>query len=108
MRITQKLNPLLGSVTITHPFHPLHGQSYTVLKVKEINGSRRYSLLTDSGVICISESWTDRQAKPMLNLDPCIHPLDAYILKELAQLLETIDDFSKTSVDSLDIFKRER
>jgi uncharacterized protein DUF5372 len=28
----------LGSALITHPFHPLHGQRFSVLKVRRVSG----------------------------------------------------------------------
>ncbi|WP_157047279.1 DUF5372 family protein [Alkaliphilus metalliredigens] len=99
-RITQKLNPLLGSLTITHPFHPLCGQNYDILEVKKFNGLQRYSLRTDSGVICIPESWTDRQIH---KLDSHMTHFDAFTLKELAQLLQSLE----VSVNLFDKSKQE-
>lgn len=64
MQIAHKANTLLGYTTITHPFHPLRGKNYEVLKVKEVNKERLYSLRTDSGVVCVPESWTDRKIGP--------------------------------------------
>jgi len=101
-QITQKLNPFLGSVIITHPFHPLNGQCYSVLKVKEVNGIRRYSLRTDSGVICVPESWTDRQSQQKYSLDSVKIHFDAFTLKELAQLLQTLEDFPLLSSKVVD------
>lgn len=54
-------NTLLGSVTVTHPFHPLRGQTFSVLKVRVVNQVRLYSLDTDLGVLSVPEAWTDRQ-----------------------------------------------
>ncbi|MBC7961170.1 MAG: hypothetical protein H7X94_15020 [Vallitaleaceae bacterium] len=101
MQITQKLNPLLGSLKIIHPFHPLYGRHYNILEVKEVNGSRRYSLRTDSGVLCVPESWTDRQVERKQELDSHIIHFDAFTLKELAQLLKTLDDFSSVEVNPI-------
>lgn len=95
MQTTHKLNRNLGSLTITHPFHPLFGKSYTILEVKEIYGSRRYSLLTDSGVLSVPESWTDRYSKPIFSKDSYSFSLDACFLHDLVQLLKSIDDFSR-------------
>lgn len=108
MQITQKFNPLLGSLIITHPYHPLKGQSYFILKVKEVNGIRRYSLRTDSGVICVPESWTDRQVQQKFNLDSNMIPFDAFTLKEVAQLLGTLEDFSVNLSNPIDKSNRER
>ena len=102
VQIAQKYNGLLGNVTIIHPFHPLSGQSYTVLKIKEVNGKRLYSLRTDSGVICIPESWTDRQLQPKLNIDTYMVPFDAFTLKGLTQLIRDMEDFSIVSSNTVD------
>ncbi len=108
MQIAQKFNTLLGNATITHPFHPLFGQSYEVLKVKEVNGTRLYSLRTDSGVMCVHESWTNRKAQQKLNPDSHILPFDAFTLMELAQLLQTFENFSTIVENPVDKIKKER
>jgi hypothetical protein len=54
------VNSHLGMVTITHPFHPLQGQSFALLNIKEMDGLRRYSLQTDTGVVCVPETWINR------------------------------------------------
>jgi hypothetical protein len=92
----------LGSVIITHPFHPLNGQCYSVLKVKEVNGIRRYSLRTDTGIICVPESWTDRQSQQRCNLDLVKVHFDAFTLKELTKLLKTLEDFPFLSSKAVD------
>ena len=107
-RIAQKLNPLLGSLFITHPFHPLKEQCYEILKVKEVNGIRLYSLRTDSGVICVPESWTDRQIQQKYNPDSNMIPFDAFALAELAKLLGSIEEFSEVSSNPIDKTNRER
>ncbi len=80
------------SVTITHPFHPLFGRTFKLLKVKKVNGIRLYSVETKEGVITIQENWTDR--------DPAFNPKASKItlfllpstLIELVELLESIKD----------------
>lgn len=99
-QITQKLNTFLGSVTITHPFHPLNGESYDILEVKDMIGLRRYSLRTDSGVLCVPESWTDRQKH---KLDSQKIRFDAFTLKELTQLLQNLE----VAVNPVDKSKQE-
>ena len=47
----------LGSVTIHHPFHPLCGQSFPVLKIRSVNGIRRYSLQSGNDIISVPETW---------------------------------------------------
>ena len=90
-RITHLLNLDLGSLTITHPYHPLKGQSYDILKIKKINGERRYSLRVDNDVVCVPESWTDRcVAHPIdLNEDRPLQ-FNAVDLAKLAGLLRDL------------------
>jgi hypothetical protein len=95
VQITQKLNPVLGSIKITHPFHPLRDQNFDILKVREINGARHYSLRADSGVICVPESWTDRQIQQKQQANSPTLRFDAAALKELVVLLQALEQFSK-------------
>ncbi|WP_169787929.1 DUF5372 family protein [Alicyclobacillus ferrooxydans] len=87
MQNALQLNPLSESATITHPFHPLCGQTFALLKVKHINGTPLYSLQTNSTVISVPESWTDRyriqDSKP-------VTPYNALDLKELVELLQNL------------------
>jgi hypothetical protein len=100
VQITHKLNPLLGNVTITHPFHPLQGQSFAILSVKEVDGTRRYSLRTDSGVLCVPESWTDRQVGLNIDSDAPKIAFDALTLKELAQFIRTLEGYRKNNSET--------
>ncbi|MHB1128415.1 MAG: DUF5372 family protein [Bacillota bacterium] len=81
--------PDLESVTITHPFHPLFGRSFKVLKSKKVNGIHLYSVEVEEGVMTVQENWTDRnpafspQAKTTLFVLPST-------LVELAELLKSI------------------
>ncbi len=61
MQIAPVPNTPWGSVTITHPFHPLQGQTYPVLQVRRVNDVRLYSLDTPQGVRAVPEAWTDRR-----------------------------------------------
>ena len=81
---------------------------HRLLKVKEVNGIRRYSLRTDSGVICVPESWTDRQVQQKSNPDSTMIPFDAFTLAELAKLLEAMEEFSEVSSNPIDKNDRER
>lgn len=47
----------LGTVTILHPYHPLYGQSFPILKVRKVDGQRRYSLRSQDDVFSVPESW---------------------------------------------------
>lgn len=47
----------LGSATILHPYHPLFGQSFPILKARKFNGQRRYSLQSEDDIFSVPESW---------------------------------------------------
>ncbi|WP_430734209.1 DUF5372 family protein [Fodinisporobacter ferrooxydans] len=93
MQITQSFSQSLGFLTITHPFHPLHDQSFQILKVKEVNGTRMYSIHTDSGIVCIPESWTDRHLPSIQAISRAPNsPLYLGTLKELIDFIKRKDD----------------
>ena len=88
-------NQPLGSAEIIHEFHPLYGKSYKIIKTRKMNGIRYYSLLTDSGTICVPESWTDRDEKQKISTDKIC--FDAFTLNELAELIQSFDNLNKNS-----------
>src|SRR5271169_3819215 len=50
----------LGSAEVTHPFHPLHGQRFVVLKVRRVAGVETLSLRHhDLGSFAMALEWTD-------------------------------------------------
>jgi Family of unknown function (DUF5372) len=50
----------LGSAEITHPFHPLRGQRFAVLKLKEFAGVEILSLRhAEMGSLAVRREWTD-------------------------------------------------
>ena len=63
-RTAQKPNVNLGSTTITHPFHPLRGQQFPILKTRRVAGIDTVILKgTAGGTFAVPLAWTDR-AKP--------------------------------------------
>jgi len=51
----------LGSARVTHPYHPLRGQTFPVLKVRRVGGVEFLSLQETSGsTLYIPLAWTDR------------------------------------------------
>jgi Family of unknown function (DUF5372) len=82
----------LGWAEIRHPFHPLRGQRFQVLKARRIAGIDTLLLRElDRGSFSIAREWTD-WADPspynLLGLPP--RRLDADCLFELATLLEQL------------------
>jgi hypothetical protein len=50
----------LGSAEITHPFHPLRGRRFVVLKIRKVSGVELLSLRdADLGSFAIAREWTD-------------------------------------------------
>ena len=47
----------LGTATILHPYHPLYGQSSPILKIRKVDGQRRYSLRSEDDIFSVPESW---------------------------------------------------
>jgi hypothetical protein len=83
----------LGWATVTHPFHPLLGKRFLVLKVRRVGGHEVLSLFDeDKGTIALPREWTD-QAPPspyssVLDKPPPI--LHATYLLKLCELIELI------------------
>jgi hypothetical protein len=53
-------NPRLGTATITHPFHPLRGQRFEVLKRRRAAGIDTLILRhPERGSYTVAQDWTD-------------------------------------------------
>jgi Family of unknown function (DUF5372) len=58
-------NPDLGWALITHPFHPLSGQRFPILKARKIAGQEVLSLYDEKrGSVSIPSDWTDQVVLP--------------------------------------------
>jgi hypothetical protein len=80
----------LGSVEVTHPFHPLRGQKFSVLKLRTVSGVATLSVRhPELGSLAIREDWTDWSAG---NTPPGTLTLkiDALGLAELAVIVESL------------------
>ena len=50
----------MGSAEVTHPFHPLLGQRFVVLKVRRVSGVETLSLRhAELGSFAMPREWTD-------------------------------------------------
>src|SRR5215472_2288357 len=89
-------NQPLGSCEITHPFHPLRGQQFVVLKVRIVAGVKALSLRhPDLGSFAVPRDWTDWTPPGTLaRLNGERLLVDAAGLVELADLI-----FSLTASD---------
>ena len=85
----------LGWAAIRHPFHPLRGQSFPILKERRVAGVDTLVLRELGGLgrgsFSVARAWTDR-ADPCpyqaLGLPPC--RFNGALLLELAKLLEQL------------------
>jgi Family of unknown function (DUF5372) len=58
-------NSSLGWALITHPFHPLSGQRFPILKIRKIGGEDVLSLYDETrGSLPIPRDWTDQALLP--------------------------------------------
>src|SRR6202008_4266531 len=70
LRTALRPRQTLGLTEITHPFHPLRGQRFTVLKVRKVSGVEILSLRhTEMGSLAIPRDWTD-WAPPGRSVEP--------------------------------------
>ena len=90
----------MGSAEIVHPFHPLRGQRFAVLKVRLVSSAETLSLRhPDLGSFAMPREWTD-WAPPDQQAGVCTAPLvvDAFGLLELAEFIACLD-MTKIGVD---------
>jgi Family of unknown function (DUF5372) len=80
----------LGSAEITHPFHPLRGQRFAVLKVRRVSGVATLSMRhAELGSFAVRQEWTDRGA-PAAEAGDHALMINAFGLAELATVVDFI------------------
>ena len=74
---------------ITHPFHPLAGQRFAILKVREIAGQDVLSLYDEKrGSLTMPRAWTDQaEPCPYADLPEPAPRLDVRCLLKLHELV---------------------
>ena len=84
-------NPALGWALITHPFHPLSGQRFAILKARKIGGQEVLSLYDEKrGSLSIARDWTDQaELPPYAGLIEPAPILDVRCLLKLRDLVRT-------------------
>jgi hypothetical protein len=82
----------LGWAEIRHPYHPLRGQQFRVLKQRRLAGVDTLILREcERGSFSVAREWTDwADASPYAALGLPARRLDATSLFELVSLLEQI------------------
>jgi hypothetical protein len=82
----------LGSAEITHPFHPLRGQRFVVLKVRRVAGVETLSLRHhDLGSFAMAREWTDwaPPGAPAVSAGKSLM-IDAFGLLSLTELVTSL------------------
>jgi hypothetical protein len=81
----------LGWAEITHPFHPLRGQRFPILKTRRVSGIDTLVLRgTSMGTFAVPQQWTDQGGKPQKN-----NFLDFSCLTALRDLVRSLDNAKK-------------
>jgi hypothetical protein len=85
-------NRHLGWAEITHPFHPLRGQRFAVLKTRRFSGVETLSLRSNfRGPNSVPREWTDwAEPSPYAGLGLAPLVFDFACLVQLADLLEAL------------------
>jgi hypothetical protein len=91
----------LGWATITHPFHPLSGQRFEVLKARRVGGIDTLLLRhAEQGSYAVARDWTDWSlTAPVLAPDGTARKLACETLLPLAEL---VGELAKRDARQLD------
>ena len=82
----------LGSAEVIHPFHPLRGQRFVVLKVRRVAGVETLSLRHhDLGSFAMAREWTDwaPPGAPAVSAGKSLM-IDAFGLLSLTELVTSL------------------
>jgi Family of unknown function (DUF5372) len=98
-RTTQISNESLGWAEVRHPFHPLRGQRFPVLKTRRVGGTETLILRESTrGSLAVRREWTDWDAATGdLGMPPRQLALES--LLELAKLVDDLRHPAPTDVD---------
>jgi hypothetical protein len=84
-------NAHLGSAKICHPFHPLQGQRFEVLKERRVSGVDTLILRElERGTFSIPREWTDWACPSLHNAAGLPPRFDAHSLFDLIALLDQL------------------
>jgi Family of unknown function (DUF5372) len=90
----------LGWAEICHPFHPLRGQRFQVIKQRRIAGADTLILRDlERGTFSLAREWTDwADPSPHAALGCSPHRLDAESLFELVALLNQLATSNRSTI----------
>ena len=91
----------MGWATVTHPFHPLRGQRFEVLKTRRAAGVDSLILRhPERGSYTVVQDWTDWGLPDVATGEHTrTAKLDAALLMDLAELLATLDKRAREGLD---------
>jgi hypothetical protein len=80
----------LGWAEVLHPFHPLKGQRFPVLKTRRVGGNQTLILREPTrGSIAVRREWTDWDAATASSL---ARPPRQLVFESLLELAKLVDD----------------
>jgi hypothetical protein len=89
----------LGWAEVRHPFHPLRGQRFPVLKTRRVGGAETLILRESTrGSLAVRREWTDWDAATG---DPAMPP-QLLALESLLELAKLVDDLCHPSPAEID------
>jgi hypothetical protein len=91
-----------GWAEIIHPFHPLQGQRFRILKTRRVSGTDTLILQgTSLGSFAVPLEWTDHQSSHTYRRHRKKAPVLNYqCLWQLSQLIQQIETRGKKKVDN--------
>ena len=86
-----------GCAEITHPFHPLRGKSFPILKARSVAGVETLVLQgSPRGTFAVPKEWTDRADPPSFNTSNGELPIfDLGCLLALVELITQLEHGKK-------------
>jgi hypothetical protein len=90
----------LGWAEVRHPFHPLKGQRFPVLKTRRVGGTETLILRESTrGSLAVRREWTDWDAPTASVTAMRPQQLSLEFLFELAKLVEDLRNPAPAEVD---------
>ena len=89
----------MGWAEVTHPYHPLHGQRFPILKTRRVLGVETLIVRgTTDGTYALAREWTDQaDPSPYSSVEGLHHRFDC--LLALAELIRKLDSPEKKGLD---------
>jgi len=99
-RTTQVPNESLGWAEVRHPFHPLKGQRFPVLKTRRVGGTETLILREPTrGSIAVRREWTDWDAA---TAGTAAMPPGQLAFESLLELAKLVDDLRHPAPQEID------